>query len=52
MDIQFNCECAATLQDASIEGIPQIGTSGMPQVEVGIVGVAIQLVGNHIFECN
>ena len=28
--------------------VPQIGTSGVPQVRVGVVGHAIQLVGNHM----
>ena len=28
--------------------MPQIGMSGVPQVRVGVVGCAMQLVGNHI----
>ena len=27
--------------------MPQIGMSGVPQVRVGVVGRAMQLVGNH-----
>ena len=27
--------------------VPQIGMSGVPQVRVGVVGCAMQLVGNH-----
>ena len=29
--------------------MPQIGMSGMPQVRVGVVGCAMQLVGNHMY---
>ena len=28
--------------------MPQIGMDGMPQVRVGVVGRAMQLVGNHM----
>ena len=28
--------------------MPQIGMSGVPQVRVGIVSRAIQLIGNHM----
>ena len=32
--------------------VPQIGMSGVPQVRVGVVGHAMQLIGNHTFSCN
>ena len=28
--------------------MPQIGKSGVPQVRVGVVGRAMQLIGNHM----
>ena len=28
--------------------VPQIGMNGMPQVRMGVVGYAMQLVGNHM----
>ena len=31
--------------------VPQIGMRGAPQVRVGVVGRAIQLVGNHTHFC-
>ena len=31
--------------------MPQIGMGGMPQVRVGVVGRAMQLVGNHTHFC-
>ena len=31
--------------------MPQIGMSGVPQVRVGVVGHAMQLVGNHMYFC-
>ena len=30
-----------------LKTVPQIGMGGVPQVWVGVVGRAIQLVGNH-----
>ena len=32
--------------------MPQIGMISMPQVRVGVVGHAMQLVGNRAFLCN
>ena len=31
--------------------MPQIGMGGVPQVKVGVVGRAMQLVGNHTYFC-
>ena len=29
--------------------MPLIGMSGMPQVRMGVVGLAMQLIGNHTY---
>ena len=45
-----------TAETSNAEGtrfatVPQIGMSGVPQVRVGVVGRAMQLVGNHTHFC-
>ena len=49
---QVNSGCrTAKTSDAKgtrFAAMPQIGMSGVPQVRVGVIGCAMQLVGNHI----
>ena len=49
----FESETAKTsdAEGTRFATVPQIGISGMPQVRVGVVGHAMQLVGNYTHFC-
>ena len=51
--LTFSILNAPLLKSSNAEGtkfvtVPQIGRSGLPQIRVGVVGHAMQLIGNHI----
>ena len=49
MEMDFNSDLNVLLQKKTFRkaGVPLIVMSGMPQVRVGVIGWAMQLIGNH-----
>ena len=53
MEMDFNSILNVLLRNKAFwkAGVPLIGMSGMPQVRMGVIGQAMQLIGNHTHVC-
>ena len=53
MEMDFNSILNVLLRNKAFwkAGMPLIGMSGMPQVRMGVIGQAMQLIGNHTHVC-